>query len=52
MRSTRLSSKHPNRLGRSPWGDDREAEAEILNSPMPPAPVVTPNMDDVRAAGC
>jgi hypothetical protein len=36
-------------LGRSAWGQDRESDADILNSPIPPAPVFTPDMDDVRA---
>jgi hypothetical protein len=36
-------------IGRSAWGDDRESDADILNSPTPPAPVFTPDMDNVRA---
>jgi len=36
-------------IGRSVFGDDRESDADILTSPVPPAPVFTPDMDDVRA---
>jgi hypothetical protein len=35
-------------IGRSAWGGDRESDADILNSPIPPAPVFAPDMDDVR----
>jgi hypothetical protein len=36
-------------IGRSAWGDDRESDADILNSAIPPEPVFTPDMDDVCA---
>lgn len=36
-------------IGRSAWNDDRESDADILNSPIPPTPFFTPDMDDVRA---
>ncbi|MBA3640140.1 MAG: hypothetical protein H0W53_12865 [Acidobacteria bacterium] len=36
-------------IERSARGDDRESDADILNSPMPPAPIFTSDMDDVRA---
>lgn len=34
-------------IGRSTWGDDRESDADILDSPIPPAPVFTQDMGDV-----
>ena len=36
-------------IGRHVWGNNRESDSDILNSPIPPAPLFTPDMDDVRA---
>src|SRR6476620_3006969 len=36
-------------IGRSAWGENRESDVDILNSPIPPAPAFTPDMDAVRA---
>ena len=36
-------------IGRGAWPDNRESDAEILGTPIPPLPVFEPDMDVVRS---